>query len=144
MRWTQTSRSSKEAGECEEAGLEHVEDLLSSLGGVRRLSSPSLSASSFVWQRLPDAGEDRRQLCQTLHRHSRLQVDSPVNLQHLWQLDACSLIISSSSSQEGLQGSGAAVEEGRSHRGHPHGARPRLQDHRPALRGRGPPAHGRQ
>lgn len=49
-----------------------------------------------------------------------------------------------SSSQEGLQGSGAAVEEGRSHRGHPHGVRARLQGHRAALRGRGQPAHGRQ
>lgn len=38
------------------------------------------------------------------------------------------------SSQEGLQGSGPAVEEGRPYRGDPHGVRSRLQDHSQALR----------
>lgn len=38
------------------------------------------------------------------------------------------------SSQEGLQGSGPAVEEGSSYRGDPHGVRPRLQDDSQALR----------
>lgn len=113
-----------------------------------RFSSPSVSPLAFVWQRLPDAGEDRRQLRENLHRHRRLQVPASAKpATSVAEKPTCCLLTEvcfSSSSQEGLQGSGAAVEEGRPHRGHPHGVRARLQDRHPALRGRGQPAHGRQ
>lgn len=66
----------------------------------------------------------------------------------LWRFEDISLswFVSDSllSPQEGLGGSGPAVEEGRSHRGDSHGVRSRLQDHSQTLRRGGQPTDGCQ